>query len=410
MKPSILGIGTATPVHLMSQDESLQMFSDIVCSEERQRRLARALFHKSGVKNRHTIVPHQVAYNWCRTADPSESCSEPSAENTGAARPPIDLAVPSEVLPKVVGGASQGPTTFERMKLYAHFAPELAIESAKKALANAGCSAGEITHLVTVSCTGFDAPGVDIELINQLQLPHSTQRVNVGFMGCHGAINGIRTALAIAHSDPQARVLLCAVELCSLHYRFQWDSEGIIGNALFADGSASMVICQQALSASDSTSDSNAADWKLLATGSCLIPDSKQAMSWCVGDHGFEMLLTSEVGDRIEAALSDWLHGWLDAHGVAFSDIDYWGVHPGGPRILSAVGSSLNLPDEALETSRRILSQNGNMSSPTVMFILEDFMRQHAEAANDSDGYCVLLAFGPGLVAEIALLRAQPRE
>lgn len=406
MKPSILGIGTATPAHRMSQEESLQMFSDIVCSEERQRRLARALFHKSDVKNRHTIVPHQVAYNWCRTADPSSTDTESSAAKPSTVRTPLELAVPSEVVPTVVGGASQGPTTFERMKLYAHFAPELAIQSATKALANADCTSDEITHLVTVSCTGFDAPGVDIELINQLRLPHSTQRINVGFMGCHGAINGLRTALAIADSDARARVLLCAVELCSLHYRFQWDSEGIIGNALFADGSAAMVISQQASAPAENATAADATEWKLLATGSCLIPDSKQAMSWCVGDHGFEMLLTSEVGDRIEAALSDWLHGWLSKQGLAFSDIAYWGVHPGGPRILSAVGSSLQLPAEALDTSRRILAQNGNMSSPTVMFILEDFMRQHAEISANSTGYCVLLAFGPGLVAEIALLRA----
>ena len=383
------------------------MFSDIVCSDSKQRRLARVLFRKSEVENRHTCVPHQVAYNWC----------QPTDDETEAER---DLTSPPADIPSVAGGKSFGPSTHERMQLYAQFASDLAIEASERALENANCPADTITHLVTVSCTGFDAPGVDIELIQRLGLSGSTQRINVGFMGCHGAINGMRAALGIVKADPNARVLMCAVELCSLHYRFQWDSEGIIGNALFADGSASLVLGQhlpktQPLHSSTQPpeADETVTPWKLLDTGSLVIPESKQAMSWSVGDHGFEMLLTSEVGERIEQGLAQWLTEWLSQHGVAISEVDFWGVHPGGPRIVSAVQSSLGLSNDSLVTSRSVLQRYGNMSSPTVLFILNEFQKQVAlqpVAERKPRRCCVLLAFGPGLVAEVALLATDGNE
>jgi alkylresorcinol/alkylpyrone synthase len=390
MTAFINGLGIATPPHRMSQEESLQMFCDIVCQDDKQRRLARVLFRKSAVSNRYTCVPHQVAYNWCQTVGTSIQVGT------------RDLATIEPVDAALTDGTSHGPTTHERMQLYAQFASELAVESSQNALDSSSTPASSITHLVTISCTGFDAPGVDIELIQRLGLPSSTQRINVGFMGCHGAINGLRTALAIVESNPQARVLMCAVELCSLHYRFQWDSEGIIGNALFADGSAALVLGQSSVAA-----DKQLAGWHLVDTGSLVIPESKQAMSWSVGDFGFEMLLTSEVGDKIEEGLAAWLTDWLEARQVTLEQVDYWGVHPGGPRILSAVQNALKLDDADLQTSHSVLEQFGNMSSPTVLFIFKDFLTLHAQHAVDSSEpkHCLLLAFGPGLVAEVALLR-----
>jgi predicted naringenin-chalcone synthase len=145
-----------------------------------------------------------------------------------------------------------------------------------------------------------------------------------------------------------------------------------------------------------------------MATGSVVIPDSMDSMSWKVGDHGFEMLLTSDVGDKIEAALNQWLVQWLDTHGYAMNEIDFWGVHPGGPRILDAVQASLGLTDESLKTSRSVLSSHGNMSSPTVLFILNEFVQQHQLQQNRVPSAAVLLAFGPGLVAEIALIKVNP--
>jgi predicted naringenin-chalcone synthase len=308
------------------------------------------------------------------------------------------------------------------MELYARFASDLAVEAASRALQDAGVAAAHITHLVVVTCTGFDAPGVDLELIERLALPRTTQRVQVGFMGCHGAINGLRTALAMAGSNPRARVLMCAVELCSLHYRFTWDAEGIIGNALFADGSGALVIAadsaDQDLPGADGKQPVNQpvkqpgsqpedapGEWQIEDTGSVVISDSRQAMSWSVGDHGFDMRLTSDVGDKIESQLSGWLTDWLAQHQLTLSDITYWGVHPGGPRILSAVQNSLALNPAALSVSRGVLQRHGNMSSPTVLFILNEFRQMRSNRGDGGVEYCVLLGFGPGLVAEIALLR-----
>jgi predicted naringenin-chalcone synthase len=375
----------------MTQDEAVKMFTDIVCEDERQSRLAKALFRKAEVGSRATVVPHKVAYNWCATS-----------ESRAMVDSPLDLAQPSQHIPEVIPGQSRGPTTRERMELFSRFASDLAVESSQQALCQANWDAPSITHLITVTCTGFDAPGVDIELIERLGLPKSTQRIQVGFMGCHGAINGLRAARAIAESNPTARILLCAFELCSLHYRFNWDSEGIIGNALFADGSAAI-----AIGGASSTMASNTPEqWRVVDTGSVVIGDSRQSMSWSIGDHGFNMRLSSDVGERIEGELAQWLNDWLATHDLTLHDIDYWGVHPGGPRIVNAVQTSLQLNDEAISTSRKILKQHGNMSSPTVIFVLEEFQKIRSTTTTSKDlGHCLLLGFGPGLVAEVALLR-----
>ncbi len=398
MTVSLLGLGTACPPHRMTQQEATQLFSDIVCEDERQRRLAQMLFRKADVETRYTVVPHKVAYNWCQDVSGIDPPSQP-----------LDRALPSLITPQVVPGKSHGPSTRERMELFARFASELAVRSSEQALSQAGMQAQQITHLVVVTCTGFDAPGVDIELIERLGLPRTTQRVQVGFMGCHGAINGLRTGLAIAAADSHARVLLCAVELCSLHYRYTWDTEGIIGNALFADGSGAIVLGHSD-DPSHATSDNSirpSCNWRLHDTGSVVISDSRQAMSWSIGNHGFDMRLTSDVGDKIEAELASWLSDWLKRHDLRVDDIDFWGVHPGGPRILVAVQNSLDLPQAALATSRSILQRFGNMSSPTVLFILNEFRKQRLAHPKAGRQHCILLGFGPGLVAEIALLSVE---
>src|SRR4029077_11607484 len=172
-------------------------------------------------------------------------------------------------------------TTRERMKEYERHAGPLAIEAARQALKRSGISPRDITHLVTVSCTGFQAPGVDIELIQGLHLPVTTERTHVGFMGCHGALNGLRVARALVAGNPQARVLLCAVELSSVHCVCEWNQEQMIACSLFAAGARALV----------GAASGPAASWRVDGSGSCVIPNSKDDMSWNVGDHGFRMTL-----------------------------------------------------------------------------------------------------------------------
>jgi predicted naringenin-chalcone synthase len=276
------------------------------------------------------------------------------------------------------------------MQVYAQHSGPLAAEASTRALAASGVEPSEITHLVTASCTGFDAPGVDLELIERLGLPVTTQRLNIGYMGCHGAINALRAARGLAASEPAARILICAVELCSLHFQSQWDSELMLGNALFADGSAAIVAAADA--------PANSAPCQVRATGSCLIRGTKEAMSWRVGDHGFEMSVSNRVPDIIRDNLRGWLTGWLDSHGHSLDSVGSWAVHPGGPRVLRAVEEALDLGPKALEVSWEVLSECGNMSSPTVVFILERLLSRPAPLPY------IMLAFGPGLMVEAALI------
>jgi predicted naringenin-chalcone synthase len=231
---------------------------------------------------------------------------------------------------------------------------------------------------------------MDVELITRLRLPPTIERLQIGFMGCHGAINGLRAARAIAAADPNAAVLLCAVELCSLHYRFAWEPDRLVANALFGDGAAAVVAGGPAL-------DNGPCAWRLAATGSCLIPSSTQAMSWRIGDHGFEMTLDASVPELIQTHLRPWLTAWLAAHHLALADIGSWAIHPGGPRILSSIEASLGLASGATTVSRDVLAAHGNMSSPTVLFILDRLRRVSARLP------CVALGFGPGMFAEAAL-------
>jgi predicted naringenin-chalcone synthase len=248
-----------------------------------------------------------------------------------------------------------------------------------------------VTHLVTVSCTGFYAPGVDATLIRTLGLPPTVQRTHIGYMGCHGAFNGLCAANAFSTAEPNAHVLLCAVELCTLHYHYNRDVQSVIANALFGDGAAAIVGASDVLALADA--------WRVAATGSCLIPDSQTAMTWTIGDHGFEMSLSKAVPRLIAQHLRPWLEDWLHRQGVAVDEVGSWAVHPGGPRILDAVEESLGLPRGATDVSRAVLAEHGNMSSPTILFIL-DRLR-----AADAPRPCVALGFGPGLMAEALLLR-----
>ncbi|HUY36067.1 MAG TPA: type III polyketide synthase [Pirellulales bacterium] len=363
MSLTILGMGTAVPPHGMSQTEAVELGRLVCCQTDEQASLLRVLFRRSGVRNRNTVVPHRTALDW---VSPASNASRG-----------VDVV------------DRRGPTTFERMRLYEEHAPRLALDAAQAALRAAAVEPAAISHLVTVSCTGFSAPGVDLALIRNLGLAATVERVQVGFMGCHGAINGLRVARGLAAVDPAARVLLVAVELCSLHYCVHWDPARMVGNAVFADGAAALVAAH----------DASVADaWRVLATGSCLLPDSADAMTWRIGDHGFEMQLSPRVPELIGEYLRPWLTGWLDRHGVALEGVGSWAVHPGGPRIVSAVEEALGLPAGATAVSREVLAEHGNMSSPTALFIIDRLRSRHAPRP------CVALGFGPGLMAEAALL------
>ncbi len=357
----ILGIGTAVPEHAVTQEDAAQHAVHWCCETADDQRRLELLYRQSGVRTRRSVHLQ-------------------SPTNSHSARQ--DFFADRQETPF-------GPSTAQRMQRYAADGLPLAVEAARAALAAADVLPSQISQLVTVSCTGFVAPGIDIGLIETLGLPRDCGRTHIGFMGCHGALNGLRVADALAANDPGARVLMCAVELCTLHQQYGWRTDQILANALFADGAAAVVGDGR-----DELDDG----WALRASTSCVVPRSLELMSWRVRDHGFEMTLSPEVPAVIRESLGPWLQEWLGKQGFSVNEIQSWAIHPGGPKILQAVAEAAPFDPQRLEASTSVLAEFGNMSSPTILFIL-DRLRQRAEQPP-----CVALAFGPGLTIEAALL------
>jgi len=363
MPISLLSLGTALPPNRLTQDQGARV-AQVLCLDPRQSSLVPTLYRQTEITGRNLVIGEDVVRDVVAGTAESGSVFLP----TGRAE-------------------DRGPTTSERMRVYGEEAPKLASEACRRALDEANVDAASVTHLVTVSCTGFAAPGVDIALIRGLGLPATTERAHVGFMGCHGALNGLRVARGLAAAEPHARVLLCAVELCSIHYHYGWDPKRVVANALFADGAGAAVIC----------TDGPADAWQLAAHGACLFPDSAYAMTWAIGDHGFDMTLSTKVPNLIAKHLPPWLDGWLRRCGLTIDRVGSWAVHPGGPRVLNSVTDALGLDAAATKHSQEVLTRHGNMSSPTILFILERLRRAGSPLP------CVALGFGPGLAVEAAL-------
>ena len=367
MSFAILGIGTTVPPNRYSQEEAAGVAKIASCENEEQADVLQVLYRQTHIAYRHIIHDQNVYADFMH--------------GTGDAG--------SSYRPKEPG--DWGPDTAQRMALYDREALPMAMRSSEQALAEAGIAPSSITHLVTVSCTGFQAPGFDIGLIKGLKLSSGVERTHIGFMGCHGSFNGMRVARAYTQSNPNARVLLCATEICSIHYYYPWNPKRIVGNALFADGSAALVGVHPKHAPKDA--------WREVANGSCLFPDSEHAMTWAIGNHGFDMTLSAKVPNMIASNLRPWLEDWLKSHNLKIGDIASWAIHPGGPRIITSVEESLGLVPGVAWASREVLTQHGNMSSPTVLFIIDRLRRENSLRP------CIALGFGPGLVAEAALFQ-----
>lgn len=358
----ILGAATASPAYTMDQAVLADYAAVRSCSSEDQTRLLRALYRRTRVQSRGSVL----------------------AEETGGRVSDAFFNVPT-------GPADKGPSTRARMEKFEKFAGEMAVRACRRALERAAVDPGSITHLITVSCTGFSAPGMDCETITRLGLDPAVERSQLGFMGCQATLNALRIARSFVDADPSRKVLIASVELCSLHFQYGWDPERVVSNALFADGAGALV-GDHALPGKP-----DAPPWIATANGSHFVPDSAGAMTWRIGDHGFDMTLSAQVPDLIEANLGGWIDHWLDRCGLGRKDIQGWAIHPGGSRILTAAERALSIPSEATAVSRDVLSRHGNMSSATMMFLLERLTKAEGGLP------CVALGFGPGLSIEAAL-------
>ncbi|WP_375289654.1 type III polyketide synthase [Qipengyuania sp.] len=270
--------------------------------------------------------------------------------------------------------SADAPSTAQRMIIYAEEAPKLSLS----AIGKLG-PLGEITHLVVASCTGFVAPGIDQIIARRLGLSDDVERFLIGFMGCYAAVTALRTARHIVRSEPEARVLVVTVELSTLHHQQTVDIEPLLAGAQFGDGAAAAIV-------------SGSGEGLSIGTGiTAALEESDELITWQIGDTGFEMRLSGEVPGRISSALKrDEVRKRVLGGGNRPTS---FAVHAGGRSILDAVTEGLELDQHALDHSRGVLRDFGNMSSSTLMFVLERFLRERPENG-------VALAFGPGLAME----------
>jgi predicted naringenin-chalcone synthase len=368
-------IQTAVPNTALAQTHARDLFAAQPDLTRLGRRLVTASFDASGIDTRYTVIDELA---------PGASAGAPVFVD------PDD-------------GHFLVPSTRTRNERYIDHAAPLTIEAARKALgAVDGIDAGDITHVVTVSCTGFSAPGPDYALVRGLGLSPQTQRFHVGFMGCYGAFPALKMAKAFCDSEPDAVVLVVSVELCTLHMRSSNEPDQIVASSVFGDGAAAALVTARDL-------PGDVATLELDRFATTLTPVGEDAMAWTIGDQGFDMVLSSYVpkiiDEHIEGALAPLFPNarlFPDAPnpGSGAGDIDLWAIHPGGRSILDRVQAKLGLSDAQLDASRGTLRDFGNMSSATIFFVLKRLLESGGVA--EGDQVCAM-AFGPGLTVEAGL-------
>jgi len=367
----LLGIGTAVPEIVGTQEIALAFMEQVMEANRAVEAkslipVMRRIYRHSGIERRHTVLTDYA----CESPDdftffPQNWALDPF------------------------------PGTAERMALYEKFSVQLAARAAREALSSSGIAPVQVTHLVISTCTGFFAPGPDVLLARELGLASHVKRTIIGFMGCYAGLTGLRTAHEIISADPNAVVLQVAVELCSLHYQKENTVDTIVANALFADGAAAAVYGGRG--APGVTGGQPLA--RVLACRSEVSPDSLGSMSWRIGNHGFLMTLDAAVPDLLRGSAPAFLQTMAAEAGLTPHNVAGWAIHPGGRKILDVLEEVFELQPDQLSASREVLRDYGNMSSATILFVL-----QRALQRDRQEGAIAALAFGPGLTTEGALL------
>ena len=274
------------------------------------------------------------------------------------------------------------PSTGDRMRRFEATAPELAMAALEKL--ELGERTDKITHLIVTCCTGFFAPGLDLQIAARLGLSPSVERTMVGFMGCNAAINALKLARHVVRSEPESQVLVVSLELCTLHLQETQNIEEALTFLVFGDGCAAALITADPVGLS------------LDAFHVEVSRDNQDQITWNIGDRGFDMFLSGQVPASVGKAIKGGQERILG--GAQPEDIDLWAVHPGGRSVLDAVEAAFALPPKALAASRDVLDRFGNMSSATVLFVLKSIL----ESSDPGRSGCAM-AFGPGLSAETML-------
>jgi predicted naringenin-chalcone synthase len=371
---AILGLGTALPSYRYAQSAIAEWLVEALRHQNRTSMARRIpqMFAATGIDYRYSCLP--------------DGFGSPAQSGFVADR------------------ATNKPVpTSERMAIYQRESIPLGVAAAQAALHDLAvqhelapeAAAESITHLIVVSCTGFFAPGLDQAIALRIGLRPTVERTLIGFMGCAAAFNALRNAVHMAEARPNTRVLIVCVELCALHFQADTNMANLIATSIFADGAAACVV---GIPAADYAGDSLA----IAGSYSALMPDTPDEMVWKIGDQGFALQLSTRIPDLLSIAAPQAISSMFPLERPAF-----WAIHPGGRAIVDALEAILQLPPEAVEPSRTVLRECGNMSSPTILFVLHEMRDQLRQSVNTSTTG-VAMAFGPGLVVEMAKLTYQP--
>jgi len=351
----IASIGTAVPAYKHEQMAIMDFMQRAYAMNDVEKRKLRFLYHHSGIDFRYSVIP-----DYSRTIQ--EWKFYPHSENLEPF-PSLEL----------------------RMAYYQKHAAALSVDAIRDCL-DGKVKEHEITHLITVSCTGMSAPGLDLQVMELMDLPKTIYRTSINFMGCYAAIHGLKMANSICLSDPKAKVLVVCTELCTIHFQRDPSMDNIASSLLFGDGSAAVLI----------TADDNGGDGlSINSFYSEVIPRGKKDMAWELSSTGFLMTLSGYIPELIEEDFLALTNKAMVGKEFCATDIDYWCIHPGGRKILEAIRNSLDLKEDQLKESYDVLREYGNMSSPTILFVLKKFLN-HRQKNKKLFG----AAFGPGLTME----------
>lgn len=351
-------IATLVPENSYTQEFALDFLINLIGDSEKKRNFLKRVYQSTAINKRHTVISDYGK-------DPKEYTFYPKNR---------------QLLPE--------PSTMERNELYIKESNRLSLIAVQNLFKKLSPEIKDkITHLITVSCTGFSAPGFDFYIVKELGLSPSINRFHIGFMGCYGAFPAMKLARNICLSEKEARVLIVNVELCSLHFQQKFDPDTIVANAIFADGISAALI-------SSDENDSKGSKLQLNSFFSRFVSDSENEMAWKIGLNGFDMKLSIYVPKIIDSNVLNIMKELFTQSGISLGQIDIWAIHPGGKAILEKLENTLNLKKDDLKISYDILWDFGNMSSSTIMFVLEKIL------SNNKFGNIFAVAFGPGLTIE----------
>jgi predicted naringenin-chalcone synthase len=362
----ITSIGTAVPANRFSQTTIADFMTKAMQLDYAGGRKLKTIFRSSGIMHRHSVLS-DFGKDKDFTFFPNTSDFEPL------------------------------PSTEKRVLEFQKHALPLSVQAIRDCFVERQDFKFEtITHLVTVSCTGMYAPGLDIELVKELGLRSSTQRTAINFMGCYAAFNAIKVGDSFCMADQKNKVLIVCSEMCSLHFQKEGTDDNLLANGLFADGAAAILM--------ESTPTKG---WNLspVAFHNALSFTDEQHMAWGIGNFGFEMKLSSYVPDVIQGGIKKLATEMLEKMGKQISDIKHFAIHPGGKKILEVIENELGINKTQNDPAYQILSNYGNMSSPTVLFVLKEILKKLN--SDDEDSLVLSFAFGPGLTLESILFNAK---